>query len=104
MSSCNRIGHTSFRVIPEAWPSRRTLGRTDVSLDCLTDARCRQVVYAKTNCWTIRISTAELARVLPYAFRDGTSITIPFTIDVGAGTVNGLPVAIDTMEPKPQAA
>jgi len=98
MKKYNVMNHTHYRTIPTHWPTAAHLGRTDISLDPLTDTNCHEVVYHKTGCFTVSISTEDLADALIYCLRDDGKhrfMLMPFTIDIDDRTVNGIGVPMN---------
>ena len=88
-------GGTYFRGIPEGCPANRSKGRTDASVDALTNPDVREVEWVKAGCWVIVVDVADVVRALDaagvsWAHRGGWR-TAPFDIDIEGRTVAGVP-------------
>jgi hypothetical protein len=64
MRQYNHVQKTAIRNIPFEWGQHANIGRTDMSLDCITDPACDYVVFDKAGCWTCCVSTDDHRRAL----------------------------------------
>jgi hypothetical protein len=94
MRTYAHINHTHYRRIPSAWPVAVHVGRTDISLDALTDPNCIEAVYRKDYCFDVKVLMEDLRSALAtHPLRKcakSSFMLAPFDIDIDSKTVNGV--------------
>ena len=102
-----RIGSTGYREISPEWPQAANRGRTDLQLEAATDPSLRQLVLRKPGQFIVRIELdgpdGMREALATHGWRDGRDSLKPYTVDIDAGTVEGVPTKMLVMLRGPRA-